>query len=163
LIERQRALSELTTKDRCPGEKICVSDPYEGIISQMEGETLETYCNPKCCRLYHTKKGVIPVDYEAFLEAAVTIRQERLAGNPPRKLKEKYWRYRAYMFLEYARYLIRAENQEKLAAEAEADPFSNNHHGRKSMEPVTNTIAQQMKNSDSGAFSAAMFAVDDED
>jgi hypothetical protein len=129
-----------------------VNDPISGVISQMEGETLETYCNSDRCKFYHTKPGTIPDEYMALLDGAITLRQERLAGNSPRKTKIKFWKYRAYILAEYARALVTAENREKQEAEWQTDSANNQATG-KHMEAVTNTVEQQMKRSDSGAFS----------
>jgi hypothetical protein len=78
MLERARSTFRLKPKERCPGEVICTDDPINGVISRMNGETLETYCKPERCRFYWTKEGTTPPEYAGMFEAAMMLREARL-------------------------------------------------------------------------------------
>jgi hypothetical protein len=126
------------------------------VVNQLLGETLETYCKAGRCPLYYTKVDATPAEFIAQLDAAIRLRQERLAGKNPYNRKLEQWRWDAYLTFEYARRLVQQEAFEKDKAERDAEAAMAEIGGgvpRKNMVPVRMNIAELRKASDSGAFS----------
>jgi hypothetical protein len=91
----------------------------------------------------------------AQLDAAISLRQDRLAGRNPFSKGLPQWKWDAYLSFEYARRLVQQEEFEKdemerKAAEAQAEIGGG---PRKNMVPVRMSIPELRKASDSGAFS----------
>jgi hypothetical protein len=113
MLERARATFRLKPRERCPGEIICTNDPIDGVISRMNGETLETYCKPTRCKLYWTKEGTIPTEFTGMFEAAMMLREARLG-----KLRDEF-KYLERTFPGWAVSAYKAAERSFRTAEAE--------------------------------------------
>lgn len=124
------------------------------MVNQLLGETLETYCKPGRCPLFFTKVDAVPVEFLGQLDAAIRLRQDRLAGKNPYSKGLAQWRWDAYLTFEYARRLVQQEEFEKDKQEREWEAANAEiGGGKKNMERVRMTIPELRKASDSGAFS----------
>lgn len=75
---RQKSLDALKPDEECVGELECVrTGPCAA-----ERKSLDDYCGPAeyQCKLYFTKQGSIPDEYEALLEAAIRLKERSLTG-----------------------------------------------------------------------------------